>query len=357
MQQTARPHGFVGSRWLLKGWREAMAGIGRRAVIGVLGGAAFVWPYDLIAQPTKRVRRLGVLMGVANDPGGQALLAAFQTGLKELGWNEGGNIRIDYRWGAGDADRGRKLATELVELQPDAIFCQTTQSVMALRQATRTIPIVFVQVSDPVGSGFVGGLSRPGGNATGFTNFETSMGGKWLELLKEIVPRAATVALMFNPISSPHIASGFYLHSSEEASRLVAVEALPAPVHDTEEIERAIDAFAAKPNGALIVLPDTFNIVHSDLIIRSTAQHRLPAIYPFRSYATRGGLASYGVNPIEQYPRAALYVDRILRGEKPGDLPVQAPTKFELVVNLRTAKALALDVPLYLQQLADEVIE
>jgi ABC-type uncharacterized transport system substrate-binding protein len=329
----------------------------KRQFLSIAGGATVAWSHYLIAQPANRERRLGVLMGVANDPVGQGWLAAFRARLKELGWNEGGNIRIDYRWGGGDADRGRKLATELLQLHPDAVFCQTTQSVAALREVTRTIPIVFVQVSDPVGSGFVGSLSRPGGSVTGFTNFETSMGGKWLELLKEIVPRAITIALMFNPMSSPHIASGFYLRSSEEASRLLAVEALSAPVHNTDEVERVIDAFGGKPNGALIALPDTFNIAHTDLIIRLTAQHGLPAIYPFRSYATRGGLASYGINPLEQYPRAALYVDRILKGEKPADLPVQAPTKYEMVLNLKTAKALGLDVPDRLLALADEVIE
>jgi putative tryptophan/tyrosine transport system substrate-binding protein len=329
----------------------------RRELITLLGGvAAVAWPYDLIAQPANRLRRLGVLMGVANDPAGQALLAAFLQRLKELGWSEGGNIRIDYRWGAGDADRGPKLATELVELQPDAIFCQATP-IAALRQATRTIPIVFVQVSDPVGRGIVASLARPGGNATGFTNFESSMGGKWLDLLKETVPSAARVALMFNPMSSPHIAAGYYLHPSEEAARQLALEAFRLPVHDVDEIERAIDSFAGKPNGVLIVLPDTFNIVHTDLIIRLTARYRLPAIYPFRSNATSGGLLSYGINPIDQYPRAASYVDRILRGEKPDDLPVQAPTKFELVVNLKIAKALGLTIPESFLLRADEVIE
>jgi putative ABC transport system substrate-binding protein len=318
-----------------------------------------VWPIAARAQQGERVRRIGVLMGVAEDDSvGQAGLALFRQRLEQFGWREGGNIRIDYRWGAGNADRGGKLATELVELQPDVIFCQTTQSVAALRRATTSIPLVFVAVSDPVGSGFVTSVSRPGDNATGFTNFETSMGSKWLELLKEIVPSVERVALMFNPMSSPHIASGFYLHSSEAASRqLGVVEAFPLPVRDANEIARAADTVAGKPNGALIVLPDTFNIVHTDLIIRITAQHRLPTIYPFQSYAVRGGLVSYGINPIDQYPRAAVYVDRILKGEKPADLPVQAPTKYELVINLKTAKALGLTVPDKLLARADEVIE
>ena len=330
----------------------------RRVFIAALAGlSASDWPTALMAQPASGVRRLGILMGIANDATGHALLAAFEQRLRDLGWTASGNIRVDYRWGAGDAEKAGKLANELVELQPDVIFCQTTQSLVALRRATRIIPIIFVQVSDPVGSGFVRSLAHPAGNATGFTNFESSMGSKWLELLKEIVPSAARVGLLFNPLSSPHIASGFYLRPSEEASRQLGVEAFSVPVHNAGEIEQAIDALAGKPNAALIVLPDTFNIVHTDLIVRLTAQRRLPAIYPFRSFAMSGGFVSYGINPIEQYPRAASYVDRILRGEKPDDLPVQAPTKFDLIVNLKTANAIGLIVPPSLLARADEVIE
>jgi putative ABC transport system substrate-binding protein len=329
---------------------------GRRKFMVLLGGAAAAWPRAARAQQAGRMRRIGVLMGVADDPAGQALLAAFLQRLKQLGWHEGSNIRIDYRWGAGDADRGPGLAAELVELKPDVIFCQATP-ISALQKATHTIPIVFVQVSDPVGRGVVASLARPGSNATGFTNFESSMGGKWLGLLKEIAPGAASVGLLFNPMSSPHIAAGYYLQSSEEASRQLGMEALRLPVHDVEEIERAIDSLAVKPNPALLVLPDTFNIVHIDLIIGLAAGHRLPAIYPFRADAARGGLLSYGISTIEQYPRAASYVDRILRGEKPGDLPVQAPTKFELSVNLKTAKTLGLAIPESFLLRADEVIE
>ena len=328
----------------------------RREFITLLGGAAAL-PFHAHAQQGERMRRVGVLMGVADDSAGQAGLAAFRQRLEQLGWKEGGNIRIDYRWGAGDVDRGRGLAPELIGLEPDLIFAQSTQSVAALRRITRTIPIVFVQVSDPVGRGFVESLSRPGGNATGFTNFEASMGSKWLELLKEIVPTTTHVALMFSPISSPHIASGFYLYAAEKAADQLGIEASAVPVRDPRDVAHAVGALAAKPNSALIVLPDGFNIVHTDLIISLTARSRVPALYPFPSYAARGGLASYGVDPVEQYPRAASYVDRILRGEKPSDLPVQTPTKFELVINLKTAQVLGLDLPPTLLARADEVIE
>jgi ABC-type uncharacterized transport system substrate-binding protein len=266
-------------------------------------------------------------------------------------------VRLEYRWAEGDPNRAAKMAAELVEWQPDAIFCQTSMATAALRGATRTIPIVFTQVSDPVGFGFVSSWSHPGGNATGFTNFEATMGGKWLELIKEILPSAAHAGLMFNPAASRHIASGFYIHSAEKASEQMGMQASAIAVNDAQEIEKAIADFGGRPNSALIVLPDTFTLGFADLIIRLTAQHRLPTIYAFRVFATRGGLVSYGINPLEQYPRAASYIDRILHGEKPESLPVQASTKFELVVNLKMAKALGLTIPESFLLRADEVIE
>ncbi len=279
--------------------------IGRREFITFVGGAAAAWPLAARSQQGERMRRVGVLMGVADDSAGHAGPAAFRQRLEQLGWKEGGNIRIDYRCGAGDVDRGKGLAPELIGLEPDLIFAQSTQSVAALRRITRSIPIVFVQVSDPVGRGFVESLSRPGSNATGFTNFEASMGSKWLELLKEIVPTTTHVALMFSPISSPHIASGFYLYAAEKAADQFGIEASAVPVRDPRDVAQAVGALIAKPNSALIVLPDGFNLVQTDLIISLGARSRVPALYPFPSYAARGGLASYGVNPIEQYPRAA----------------------------------------------------
>jgi putative ABC transport system substrate-binding protein len=323
----------------------------------LLGGAAALAPLGARAQQPDRMRRIGVLMGVAHGPESQAALTAFVQRLQQLGWMDRRNLSIEYRWGDGDTERTRMFAKELVELNPDVIFCQTTQSVEALRQVSRTIPFVFVQVSDPVGSGFVGSLARPAGNATGFTNFESSMGGKWLELLKEIVPRIARAALMFNPSSSPHIAGGYYLHALGEAARQFTVELFNTPVQNAAEIARAINTFVNDPRSGLIVLPDTFNIVHADLIIALASRHRLPAVYPFSSFARNGGLMSYGNNPIDQYPRAASYVDRILRGEKVAELPVQAPTKYELVINLKAAKAIGLMIPESFLLRADEVLE
>jgi putative ABC transport system substrate-binding protein len=329
----------------------------RREFMMLLGGAA-AWPLAARAQQRAHIRRLGVLSGYSeSDPDARARLAGFQQGIKELGWIEGRTLHTEYRWSRGDSDRARTLARELVELQPDVILCETTSVVAALKQATRTVPIVFTNLSNPVGSGFVANLARPGANITGFTNFESSMGGKWLELLKEIAPDISRVAIMFNPIVSPHIAGGYYRDAIETAAKSLAVDQVTAPVLDAEDIERAIDALAREPHAALIVLPDTFTLVQRDLIIGLAAKQRLPAVYSFRLFAAAGGLLSYGINPTDQYPRAASYVDRILRGEKPADLPVQAPTTFELVVNLQTAKALGLVIPESFLLRANEVIE
>jgi putative ABC transport system substrate-binding protein len=329
----------------------------RRKFITLLGGAA-IWPLTARAQQPERMRRIGVLTGYAQtDPDAQARFTIFQQRLHELGWTIGQNMQIDYRWSGGDADHARVLAEKLVEIQPDVILGETTSAVRALQQVTDEIPIVFTNVSNPIGSGFVANMARPGGNITGFTNFESSMGGKWLEVLKEIVPSVSRVAIMFNPTVSPHIAAGYYLHALEDAAQRFAVEQVIAPVQNADDIERAINTFADKSGSGLIVLPDTFTLVHRDAIIILAAQHRLPAVYSLRSFATGGGLMSYGINPTDQFPRAASYVDRILKGEKVGNLPVQAPIKFELVINLKTAKALGLTVPPSLLVRADEVIE
>ena len=328
----------------------------RRTFLTLLGGAAAGWPLAARAQQLNRVQQVSVLMGPAeSDPEAQSEVAAFRQGLQKLGWT-GRSIRIAYRWAAGDANRMRTLARELVALQPDAIFAVTTPAVAALLGETRTIPIVFARVGDPVGSGFVSNLAKPDGNVTGFSNFEPSLAGKWLQLLKEIVPGVARVTLMFNPVTTPGGGSDF-LRFTEAAASSIGIEVKAARVHDVAEIERAIVAVAGEANGGLINLPDVFLVVHRELTVELTARHRVPTIYQYRYFASSGGLMSYGPDVIDQYTRAAEYIDRILKGAKPADLPVQAPTKYELVINLRTAKALGLDVPPMLLARADEVIE
>jgi len=327
----------------------------RRDFITLLG-AASAWPLAARAQPLNRVQQVSVLMGPAeSDPEAQSEVVAFRQGLQKLGWT-GRNVRIAYRWADGDANRMRTFARELVALQPDAIFAVTTPAVAALLGETRTIPIVFARVADPVGSGFISSLAKPNGNVTGFTNFERSLAGKWLQLLKEIAPGLARVTLMFNPATTPGGGSDF-LHMAEAAASSMGIEVKAARVHDVAEIERAIVAVASEANGGLINLPDVFLAVHRELTVELTARHRVPAIYQYRYFVSSGGLMSYGPDVIDQYASAAEYIDRILKGAKPADLPVQAPTKYELVINLKTAKALGLNVPLHLQQLADEVIE
>ena len=311
----------------------------RREFLGVLGSAALARPLAARAQQGERIGRIGVMMGVAaDDPDGQARLAAFVQGLQQLGWTDGRNVRIDTRWAAADPDRFRRYAAELVALAPDVIFASGGSGVGPLLQATRTLPIVFVQVTDPVGAGFVDSLAQPGGNATGFAQFEYGISGKWLELLKQIAPRVTRAAVLRDPA----IASGagqFAILQSVAPS--LGVELTPVNVRDAGEIERAVTAFARTGNGGLIVAASALAVVHRDLIITVAARHELPAVYFQRALVTAGGLISYGSESIDQHRRVAAYVDRILKGEKPADLPVQAPTKYELVINLKTAKALA----------------
>ncbi|MEX2035638.1 MAG: ABC transporter substrate-binding protein [Xanthobacteraceae bacterium] len=303
------------------------------------------------------MRRIGVLMGFAeSDPVVQAYLVAFREGLQKLGWTEGRNIRIDTRWATpSDAEARQRFAKELVALQPDLILSHNTPTTAALLQQTRTIPIVFAIVSDPVGSGFVASFPRPGGNVTGFTNIEPTIAGKWVELLKEIAPRVNRVALLFNPATAPY--AEYYLNPFKAAAASFGVEAIVAPVHDRSALESVLAAQARVPNGGLVVMTDSFLVAHRAEITSLAARYRLPAVYPFRSFTERGGLLSYGNDLVDSFRRAASYADRILKGATPSELPVQAPVKFELVINLKTAKALGLDVPMQLQQRADAVIE
>jgi len=325
----------------------------RREFITLLGGAA-AWPLGARAQ--QRVRRVAVLVGAqpADDPESLANFAAFLQGLQQLGWGEGRNIQIDYRWGLGNADNVRKYAMELAAVAPDVILASGTSTMTPLLQATRTVPIVFVNVADPVGAGFVDSLSRPGGNATGFLQFEYGLSAKWLELLKEIAPGVTRAAVLRDPAITAGVGQ-FAIIQSVASS--VGVEVSPVNVRDASEIERAVTAFARSANGGLIATTSALTLLHRDLIITLAARHRLPAVFNRRSYVTSGGLISYGADLVDQYRRAAAYVDRILKDEKPADLPVQAPTKYELVINLKTAKALGIDIPPTLLARADEVIE
>jgi putative ABC transport system substrate-binding protein len=328
----------------------------RRREFITLVGAAAAWPLAVRAQQAERMRRIGVLMYfAADDPLAPPLVSAFAQGLHEHGWIVGSNVRVEYRWGASDLERFRKYAAELVALAPDVIVATAGSIVGMLQQVSRIIPIVFVTTIDPVGSGFVTSLARPGGNATGFTSFEFSMSGKLLELLKEIAPRVTRAAVIRDPFV-PAGSGGFA--AIQTAAPSFGVELTPVGLRDSEEIERGITAFAHGSNDGLIMVgPPSSAQVHNDLIITLAARHRLPAVYSATRYATAGGLISYGTDPVDQYRRAAGYVDRILKGEKPADLPVQAPTKYELVLNMKTAKALGLDVPPTLLARADEVIE
>ena len=328
----------------------------RREFITLLGGAAVAWPLAARAQKPERVRRIGVLMSTAaDDPVAPPLVSAFAQGLQERGWTVGGNARIEYRWGASDLDRFRRYAAELVALSPDVVLASAGSIVGAFQQASRTVPIVFVTTIDPVGGGWVESLSRPGTNETGFTSFEFSMSGKWLELLKEIAPGVKRVAVIRDP-AVPAGSGGFAAIQAVAPS--FAVELTPIGVRSADEIERGITTFARSANGGLIMVGPPSSVQrHRDLIVTLAARHRLPAVYASRLFTTDGGLVSYGVDPLDQYRRAAGYVDRILKGEKPADLPVQAPTKYELVINLKTARTLAVEVPTTLLARADEVIE
>ena len=335
---------------------ELGADMQRREFITLLSGAAVTWPLAARAQQPDRMLQIGVLMAYAeSDREGQAWVAAFREGLQNLGWTEGRNIRIDTRWAAADAEAIQRFAKELVALQPDLILTQNTPTTAAMLQQTRTIPIIFANVSDPVGSGFVASFARPGGNATGFIVLESTMAGKWLELLKEIAPRVNRVAFLFNPVTATF--AEYYLNPFKAAATSFAVEAIAAPVRDRSELESVVAAHAREPNGGLIVMPDAFLNVHRAEVISLAARYRLPAVYAYRFFTELGGLLSYGNDVTDNFRRAATYADRVLKGVKPSELPVQAPVKFELVINLKTAKTLGLDVPLHLQQRADELIE
>jgi ABC-type uncharacterized transport system substrate-binding protein len=337
---------------------RSTGGIGavkRRQFIALLGGAAAVWPTVVRAQQPERTRLIGVLSPLpVDDPEAKARMAAFLQALAQLGWVDGRNMRIDARWGAGDTDRIRRYAAELVALAPDVILATAAAAVAPLQQATRTVPIVFASVIDPVGAGFVRSLARPGGNTTGFTIFEYGISGKWLELLKQIAPGVTRVAVLRDPAISSGIGQ---FAAIQGAAPPFGVEVSPVSVRDAEEIERDITEFARASNGGLIVTGSAQVNINRDLIIALAVRHRLPAVYSDHVLVVRGGLISYGPDRVESHRRAAAYVDRILKGDKPADLPVQAPTKYELTINLKTAKALGLEVPPTLLARADDVIE
>jgi putative ABC transport system substrate-binding protein len=326
----------------------------RREFVTLLGGAAVAWP---LAARAQGMRRIGVLMSLAaSDPEAQLRLAAFEKAMRDLGWAEGRGLRTEHRWAVGDADVLRRAARELLGTAPDVILANSTPAALALREQGGTVPIVFVQVTDPVGQGLVPNLARPGGNLTGFTSFEFSIGTKWLEMLKVVAPHVTRVALLFNPTTAP-FADSFRLPVEAAAPSFDVTTLVPAAARDAAEIERVLEAFAREPNGGLIVLPDITTTNHRDLIIALAARHRLPAVYPFRYFATSGGLMSYGTDVADIFRRAASYVDRILKGARPGELPVQAPTKYELVFNLKAANTLGIRMPPVLLGRADEVIE
>ena len=327
--------------------------IGRRELLAALGCSAAAWPLSARAQQSGRMRRIGVLMNIVSDDAeGQARLAVFHQGLQQLGWTVGHNVRIDYRWGGDDAERIRRGAAELVALGSDVILASGTPSVAALRQATDRIPVVFAQVGDPVGAGFVESLARPGGNMTGFMPSEYGFGAKWLELLKEVAPGVTRVAVVRD------LTIGIaYLAAIQAVAPALGVELTPISIRDAVEVERAVTAFARGSTDGMIVPPSTWALAHRELIAALAARYKLPAVYGFRYMVTAGGLISYGPNPVDQFRRAAGYVDRILQGQKPTDLPVQAPTKHELVINLKTARAIGIEIPPMLLARADEVIE
>jgi putative ABC transport system substrate-binding protein len=327
----------------------------RREFITLLGGAA-AWPLAARAQRPNRMRQVAVIAQLAaDDPEVQARMAAFHQGLQEAGWSVGRNVRIDYRWGrAGDAELTRQHIAEVIALAPEVILGVATSTVTPLLQMTRTVPVVFVQVTDPVASGFVASLARPGGNATGFTLYEFGLSAKWVELLKEVAPRTTRVAVLRDPTLGSSIGQ---FGAMQSVAPSLGIELIPIGVRDAGEIEGGLAQFGEAPNYGMIVLPGSLTVLHRKLIIAMAAKQRLPAIYPFRYHVADGGLISYGVDSLDSYRRAASYVDRILKGEKPAELPVQAPSKFELVINLKTAKALDLELPATVLARADEVIE
>jgi len=331
-----------------------MPDVRRREFFTLLSGAAAAWPLAARAQQADRMRRIGVLLNLAaDDPMGQARVAAFVQGLQAAGWSDGRNVRIDTRWAAADPGNYRKYAAELIALGSDVVLASTTAAVAQLQQASRAVPIVFVSVIDPVGSGLIASMARPGGNVTGFVIFEYALAAKWLELLKEMAPDVKRAAVLRDAT----VASGIGQFAAIQAAGSVGMELSAIDLRDAGEIERAIADFAQRPNGGLIVTASQFGTNHPGLLVALAAQHKLPAVYPFRYFASTGGLISYGWDQLDEYHRAAAYVDRILKGEKPADLPVQAPTQYQLVINLKTAKALGLDLPATVLARADEVIE
>jgi ABC-type uncharacterized transport system substrate-binding protein len=327
----------------------------RNFIIGLVSTTA-AWPLTARAQQPNRVRRIGVLLAyLESDHDAQSWVSAFRQELGKLGWAEGSNVHIDVRWGTADVQVVERYAKELVALQPDFILTVSTPATAVMAQQTRTIPIIFVMVGDPVGSGFVESLSRPGRNLTGFTNNQSPLIGKWMELLKEIAPTVTRAAMLFNPPTASFVA--YYLNPFKAAAKSFGMDAIVAPVEDESELDSVVATQARQPNSGLIVIPDAFMVAHRVGIAMLAARYRIPAIYSFSFFAEAGGLISYGVNPLGEYQRAASYGDRILKGAKPSELPVQAPDKLQLVINLKTAKALGLDVPLFLRQRADDVIE
>jgi putative tryptophan/tyrosine transport system substrate-binding protein len=329
--------------------------IGRRQFITLLAGAA-AWPFAADAEQSGRMRKLGVLIPLPeSDPSSHRRVSILEAGLAQLGWIAGRNIKIDYRWNVSDDEKARTAAAQLLEVAPDVILANATTAVTALQQSTRVVPVVFTGVSDPVAQGLVASLARPAGNITGFTNFEPSTGGKWLELLREAAPQVSRVAIMFRP-GLTQLVPMFY-DSARQAAASFAIELIEVMVHDLAEVKAGLGALARAPGGGLIVPPDTYLATNHELVIQMVAAHRLPAIYPFRYFAAAGGLMSYGPDLDDQIRRATAYIDRILRGEKPEDLPVQQPTKFELVINLKMAKGVGLELPATVLARADEVIE
>jgi putative ABC transport system substrate-binding protein len=328
----------------------------RRTFIAALGAATAAWPFAARAQQGGPMRRIGVVMGLAEgDPEAQPRIRALERGLADLGWANGRNLRIDYRWVGGSAERMPSAIRELAELHPDLLVTHTTPVTVAARREASSLPIVFVQVSDPVVAGLAASLARPGGNATGFANFEFSMGGKWVEMIKEVAPGTTRIALLYNPEAAPF--AGSYLRPFQAAAASLSVEPIAAPVRDDAEIDRFITMQGREPGTGLAVMPDLFMALHRAPVLALASQYRLPALYPFRYWAAEGGLLSYGIDVLDLFWRTASYVDRVLKGAKPSELPVQLPTKFELVINLKTAKALGIGIPSKLLALADEVIE
>jgi putative ABC transport system substrate-binding protein len=327
----------------------------RREFITFLGAAVGAWPVAGRAQQRDRVRRIGVLMGGTPGDAAEVGLAAFKAVLKELGWTDGQNVSIDIRWSAANVERMGVLAKELVGLHPDLLVGHTTQAVAALQRETATIPIVFITVSDPVESGFVASLPRPGGNITGFINIESSLGGKWIEILKEIVPNVTRAALMYNPDTATYFK--YYLEPFEAAARFRGVEPIAAPARTAADIERVIESLSERRDAGLAIMPDTGLTKNLNLIVSLAARHRVPTIYPYRYWVSDGGLISYGIDQTDLFRRAPAYIDRILKGAKPAELPVQLPARFELAVNLKAAKALGIEMPAMLLGRADEVIE